>query len=284
MIPELGIVADEISRNFREAVRIGTQCGLRRYEIRFLQSGRAPLCDEAELREIESICDGEGLTLTALSPGLFKWADTPEKVRREMDELWPRAIALAQRWQLDTLVIFGCCKHGATETNADTLSSDHPPRWVIDALAEAAERAAQANFKLLIEAEPVCWADTGKATAALIAATGAQNLLINYDPCNSAWQLRRDPLDEFALVAPYIANVHIKDQLDAPVGSGMPTWVVPGEGLLDWVGHFTVLQRLGFRGNYSLEPHINGELATIQQCKAAVERLWEMAEEQSAKT
>jgi len=193
----------------------------------------------------------------------------------------PRAIALAQRWQLNALVVFGFCKPGATEQNADTITSDHPPTWVKEALAEAAACAAAADFKLYLEPEPVCWADTGTATAHLIQATGATNLGINYDPCNTAWQLRRDPLDEFAVCAPYIANVHIKDQLDAPVGSGMPTWVVPGTtGLLDWVGHFSALQELGYQGPFSLEPHINGELTTIQACKTAAERLWEQADKE----
>ncbi|MEJ7712826.1 MAG: hypothetical protein WKF84_24000 [Pyrinomonadaceae bacterium] len=69
---KLGIVADEISRDFREAVRIGTHIGLRRYEVRFLKTGRAPLCDHSELLEVERIRDGEGIEITALSPGLFK--------------------------------------------------------------------------------------------------------------------------------------------------------------------------------------------------------------------
>src|SRR5689334_20931870 len=114
---ELGIVADEINRNFREATRIGMQAGLRRYEIRFLQSGRAPLCDVNELYEIERICAGEGLTITALSPGLFKWTDTPEKFQREMTEVFPRAVEWAQRWHLPALIVFGFQKPGATEAN-----------------------------------------------------------------------------------------------------------------------------------------------------------------------
>lgn len=66
----LGIVADEISRDFREAVRVGTKAGLRRYEVRFLRSGRAPLCDRAELLEVERVRDGEGIEITALSSTL----------------------------------------------------------------------------------------------------------------------------------------------------------------------------------------------------------------------
>ncbi len=268
----LGIVADEINRDFREAVNIGIQAGIRRYEIRFLKSGRAPMCDKSELREIENIRDGEGLEVTALSPGLFKWTDSPEKFRQEMSEVFPRAVELAHRWKLPALVIFGFCKPGATEENADTISGENVLQWVLESLAEAAEKAAAENLNLFIEPEPVCWADSGAATAKIIRQIKAGNLKINYDPCNDAWMLRRDPFNDFATVAPFIANVHIKDQLDAPVGSGMPTWVVPGNGMMNWQAHLSALKTIGYSGAISLEPHINGKLETILACKEAIER------------
>lgn len=270
----LGIVADEISRDFRQAAQIGLAAGLRRYEIRFLKSGRAPMCDPAELLEIENICNGEGLEITALSPGLFKWTDSAEKFRREMDEVFPRSVELARRWNLSALIVFGFCKPGATEENADLIPSDNPPNWVVDSLTEAGARAEEAGLRLLIEAEPVCWADTGIATVKLIHAAKSRAIGVNYDPCNVAWMTRRDPINEFEMVAPFIANVHIKDQLDAPRGSGMPTWVVPGEGMIDYRPHFDGLKRIGYSGPISLEPHIDGKLETIVKCKQAVERLW----------
>ncbi len=270
----LGIVADEINRDFREAVNIGLQAGIRRYEIRFLKTGRAPMCDESELREIEKIRDGEGLEITALSPGLFKWTDTKEKFEKEMLEVFPRAVELAQRWKLPALVIFGFCKQGATEANADTISGENVPMWVIESLAEAAEKAEAENLQLFIEPEPVCYADSGAATAKIIRRIRAENLKINYDPCNDAWMLRRDPINDFNDVAPFIENVHIKDQLDAPVGSGMPTWVIPGEGMMSWRDHLSALMMIGYSGPVSLEPHIDGKLETILACKEAIEKMW----------
>ena len=270
----LGIVADEINRDFCEAVNIGLQAGIRRYEIRFLKSGRAPMCAQNELREIENIRDGEGLEITALSPGLFKWTDTPEKFKVEMSEIFPRAVELAHRWNLPALVIFGFCKPGATEANADTISGANPSGWVVDSLAEAAEKAAAENLKLFIEPEPVCWAESGAATAKLIRQVKAKNLKINYDPCNDAWMLRRDPINDFAEIAPFIANVHIKDQLDAPVGSGMPTWVIPGKGMINWEAHLIALKTIGYSGAISLEPHIDGRLETILACKEAIEKMY----------
>jgi sugar phosphate isomerase/epimerase len=273
----LGIVADEISRDFREAERIGAQAGLRRYEIRFLKSGRAPVCDREELLEIERIRDGEGLEITALSPGLFKWTRDAETFRREMAELFPRAVEWAHRWHLPAVIVFGFCKPGATEANADTIPSDNLPQWVIDSLAEAGARAEAENLKLLIEAEPVCWADTGAATVNLIRRANSPAIGINHDPCNAAWMRRRDPLDEFDLCAPFIANVHIKDQLDAPRGGGMPAWVMPGEGMLDWRAHLAALKRIGYNGPISLEPHFPLTVESLVRCREAVERFWSEA-------
>ena len=279
---ELGIVADEISLNFREAVTTGLRAGLRRYEVRFLESGRAPLCDPIELREIERIRDGEGITITALSPGLFKHVADTAAFQCEMHELYPRAAELAWSWGLRSLIVFGFLKPGATEENGDSVSSDEPPTWVVEALACAAECAEANGMRLLIEPEPICWADSGTATARLIERVGSPALGVNYDPANTAWALRREPLDEFAALAPLIANVHVKDQLDAPRGSGRPTWVVPGEGMMDYRRHFAALKQIGYDGPISLEPHIDGSFETIWRCKTAVERLWAESDDQGS--
>lgn len=271
----LGIVADEISRDFRAAVTMGLQAGIRRYEIRFLQSGRAPMCAAAELHEIERLRDGEGLELTALSPGLFKWTDTPQKFRTEMTDVFPRAVELAQRWQLSALIVFGFQKEGATEANADTIIAEAVPAWVREALAEAAEAATGAGLQLFIEPEPVCYADSGAAAAQMIRAVNTSALGINYDPCNDAWMLRRDPIDDFELVAPFIRNVHIKDQLDAPVGSGMPQWVMPGTGMLDWPQHLARLKQSGYAGPVSLEPHFPLTVESLRQFKNTILQMWE---------
>ena len=180
---KLGIVADEISRDFREAVRVGTRLGIRRYEVRFLQSGRAPMCDNNEMLEVERIRDGEGIEITALSPGLFKYTGKADEFRREMSEVLPRALEWAVRWRLPALIIFGFLKPGATEANGDLISSDNPPDHVSDWLAEAASQAASAGLKLLIEAEPICWADTGIATVELIRKAGTAAAGYQLRPC-----------------------------------------------------------------------------------------------------
>ena len=79
--------------------------------------------------------------------------------------------------------------------------------------------------------------------------------------------------DEFDEVAPLIANVHVKDQ-STRRAERRPTWVAPGEGMVDYRAHFAALQRINYAGPVSLEPHMDGSLATIQKCKQAAEQLW----------
>jgi sugar phosphate isomerase/epimerase len=266
----LGIVADEIDRDFAAAVRIGTELGLRRYEIRFLTTGRAPLCDVKEMHEVERIAAGEGVTITALSPGLFKMTDDQTAFDREMSEVYPRAAEWAHRWNLPGLITFGFHKPGVTEQSFAARAPEPVPGHVLDWLAAADERAQDDKLLLMIEPEPICQADTATLTAHLIEQTGAKNLRINYDPGNVAWLTGRDPIDDFPAAAPWIANVHVKDL--RPFEPGVrPTFVPAGQGLIDFRAHFRALRQANYRGPISLEPHMDGSPATIRDCINAVE-------------
>src|ERR1035438_4483408 len=123
----LGILSDEIDRDFPQAVRHGMAAGLRWFELRSVKSGRAPMCDVADLYEVEHVVRDEGITLTGFSPGLFKNVSDAAGFEREMREVYPRAAEWAKRLNLTSMIVFGFRKPGAIEENGDTLSSDDPP-------------------------------------------------------------------------------------------------------------------------------------------------------------
>jgi sugar phosphate isomerase/epimerase len=281
LVKNFGIVADEIDRDFAAAVRTGTALGLRRYEIRFLTTGRAPMCDPSELREVERIAAHEEVEITALSPGLFKLTDTEGAFRRDLGEIYPKAAEWAHRWRLPGLIVFGFHKPGATEENAGSIAPAEAPNQVIDWLAEAGERSAADGLHLMIEPEPICWADTSNGTAAMIGRAGGSpdqsgGLRINYDPGNVAWLRQLDPIAEFGAAAPWIANVHVKDLLPMVQGATRPRFVPAGEGMIDYRAHFAALRRAGYRGPISLEPHMDGRPETIRRCKEALEKTYEI--------
>jgi sugar phosphate isomerase/epimerase len=267
----LGIVSDEISRDFAGAVRVGVSLGIRRYEIRNLEAGRAPMCGDRAMLEVAAIAREAGVEITALSPGLFKNTEDAAGFRREMDEVYPRAAEWAHRWNLPGLIVFGFHKPGATEGTAPEFSSAHPPDEVAEWLGEAGERARADGLTLMIEPEPICWCDSGRATAALLARAGSPALKINYDPGNVAWLENRDPLREFAAVAPWIANVHVKDLRPLTRGAAFPEWVPAGEGMIDYAAHLHALREIGYTGPVSLEPHMDSSAEATRRCKEALE-------------
>ena len=267
---KLGIVADEISRDFGKAVQVGTQLGLVRYEIRNLTSGRAPMCDGKELREVEEIAEREGIEITALSPGLFKYVEDEAGFEREMRELYPRAAELAHRWKLPGLITFGFHKPGATEENAAGLPKCPVPQQVVEWLARAGEKASEDGLLMMIEPEPICRVDTARVAADLIVRSGAKSLRINYDPGNVAWLEQRDPIDEFDVAARWIANVHVKDLLPIKPGATRPEFVPAGCGMIGFRKHFAALKSAAYQGPISLEPHMDGDVETIRRCRDAV--------------
>jgi sugar phosphate isomerase/epimerase len=251
MTTNIGIVSDEITPDFAKALRIGTSLGIRRYEIRNLPAGRAPMCGDASMLEVERLACSAGVEITALSPGLFKMTADETAFLREMSEIYPRAVEWALRWKLPGLIVFGFHKNA-------------PPQWT-EWLAEAGERAAADDLILMVEPEPICHCDTGRTTAAAIA--GRRGLRINYDPGNVAWLEERDPLYEFDAAAPYISNVHVKDL--KRVTNGDPEWVPPGEGMIDYAAHFRKLREIGYQGPISLEPH----MPDVIGCKRGLDRI-----------
>lgn len=273
---KLGIVADEISRDFRQAVRIGSEVGLQNYEIRFLQTGRFPLCTNEELREIERVCAGENVEVTAVSPGLFKWTNTDDETfRHELNEILPRTIELTQRWNVKNLIVFGFHKPQMTEESFEPGAA--LPEILFDRFAEVAQIAEAENLTVLIEPEPICWIDTHARAAEAIRRIGSPVLKINYDPGNVAWLTKSDPLAELEPVARFVGGVHVKDLRE--LRDKKPIWTTPGNGMIDYTAHFAKLRTAGYYGTISLEPHFPLDADNLWACKNAVEKFWTAAAE-----
>jgi sugar phosphate isomerase/epimerase len=256
---ELGIVADEISRDFAQAVKIGKSLGITRYEIRNLVSGRIPMVLQEELREVEQIVKREEVRITAISPGLFKNTCDDAGFQRDRTEIYPRSAELAHRWGLPGIIVFGFHK---------SAPAGNVPAWFL----EAAAQAAVDGLQLMIEPEPICHVDSASAAAKLIR---MRSVRLNYDPGNVAWLENRDPIDEFDAAAPMIANVHVKDLRPLERGPENPEWVPVGEGMIDWRTHFQRLREIGYQGPVSLEPHMDGNPETIRRAIVACRTAWE---------
>jgi len=226
----LGIVSDEIAPSFREAMSHGSAWGITRYEIRCLASGRIPDVQPGEWNDTLAAIRGEGLRVTALSPGIFKHSlDREDELERELREVLPRTLECAAACGAPLVIVFGVQRRAADGRRERAK--------VIGLLRRAAEQAAAAGMKIAIENEPGFHCDTGAATRAIIDEAGTSALGANWDPCNAFGTDELPYPAGYEAIRPVILNVHAKDTARGSLIQCVPI----GEGAIDWPGQVRAL-------------------------------------------
>lgn len=237
---DIGIVTDEISRDLAESLEIAQAWGLSHFELREGGEDRFPNFTRKEVGLVDDLVRSGG-HITAVSPGILKGsvADRPT-IRREIDDVLPRSIELAKRFECPLLIVFGFERRAHDDENR-TLA--------LDVLTEVAEIVAAAELTAAVENEPNFWIDKPSSSAEMLAEIGHSDLRLNWDPANLHWGGTLPDYDGFHALRPYISNVHVKDfypdDPDAPwrpVGAGATPW----ERMLPWIidetnlGHVTI--------------------------------------------
>lgn len=240
----LGIVSDEISPDFREAVRYGTQWGISTYELRMLKTGRVPSIQADELEEVKTAVKEYGIRISALSPGIFKHPLSQHSVlNRELTDVLPRTLAMAREFGAPLVIVFGFQR----EQDEAAGNFENAVAW----MRRAAEQALKNNIILAVENEPGFWCDSGANTAKLIAAVDSPALRANWDACNGYGTKEVPFPDGYQAIKKYIANVHVKDTKQGSLIQCVPV----GEGAIDWKGQLEALVRDRIVNHVSIETH-----------------------------
>jgi sugar phosphate isomerase/epimerase len=228
----LGIVSDEIDNAFPVAAGHAREWGISRFELRCLKTGRVPAVDPAELDEVEKIVREQSLSVTALSPGMFKnHVSDAEAIEQELREVLPATVALGRRLNVPLIIVFGFKRNpGEPASMRD---------GAIGYFRRAAEVAAAAGMKVAVENEPGFWCDTGVNTRDIIRDVGAPGLGVNWDPCNAYGTTETPYPDGYNAVRDVIFNVHAKDTLKGSLIQCVPI----GNGAIDWTGQMAALCR-----------------------------------------
>ena len=72
MAIEVSLVTDELSADPRTAFELGSEWGIRHYELRGFYAERAPMISRHQRHRLHQMVGEFGASITALSPGLFK--------------------------------------------------------------------------------------------------------------------------------------------------------------------------------------------------------------------
>ncbi len=277
----ISIVADELSNDPETAFELGLEWGISEFELRGVFDQRVPRVDPHLRRRLVRAVRDFGVSITAVSPGLFKtpfpvaeplrsnlgwmdkgfdatWSSARALLADHLDALLRETVDFAGEIGAGTIIAFSFQRGGS--------QADRPPAALVEALSIAAERTTAAGLTLAIETEEGHWANTGARTAALVSAIGAANVGVNWDPANALIDGDVPYPDGYAAVRGMVRNVHFKDVAVEPDGR----WSIVAEGGVDWAGQIAALAADSYEGAIAIEPHLSPSVAS---CRSALKRL-----------
>jgi sugar phosphate isomerase/epimerase len=241
---DIGVVTDEVSTDLDEALELGFAWGLSRFELREGSEERFPFFTDREIRRVEDALKS-GAEITAVSPGILKGAvGDDERLNRELEQVLPQSIELAQRFNCSRIITFGFARR--SDASGDARGE------VLRAFEQAAEQAAAADMTIAIENEPNFWIDRPGPAAALLREIGHPALSLNWDPANQHWGGDRPTRDDFEAIRDDLANVHVKDY--TPEDPDVP-WRPVGDGITPWTDILTWIIEDARLDHVTLETH-----------------------------
>jgi len=265
----IAVVSDEISDDFEEAVQLGLLLGLTDYELRWvrpagaLQRLRSGDLSAEQAAELAAVAQRYGVAIRALSPGLFNCPWDGSGPNGQLERL-ERSFRLAEQVGARDILIDGFMP-------AEGRRNGICPLGVIDALGEAAARARAQGFRLLLRNAPGCYSDTGAHTASIVHAVHSPALAVSWDPCHAARAGEAAVAEGYEWVAPFVADVRVKDQARRD-GLGYE-YTILHQGSLDWPAQLEALGRDGFQGTLTLGAQFEPRLLNTMHSLEALRRL-----------
>jgi sugar phosphate isomerase/epimerase len=247
-MPTLSVITDEISTNLDHALDACAELGIAAVELRVVGDANIVELDDAAIDAIKRSLNRRGMTVTCIASPFLKcdfWGDDEAAHAAQLGIL-RRSIAIADALGAPIVRTFSFWRAAEPESLREPA---------LAALAEATAICRDAGVLLGLENEHACTAATGAETAWLLDRVPDQTLGVIWDPGNEA-VVGSDPYPTgYQAVRGRIHHVHLKDPRAIAVD---PTFVVMGEGALDYVDQFRALAADGYDGALSLETHVKG--------------------------
>lgn len=281
---KVSLVTDELSSDFETAVEIGTEWGIRNYELRGVGTERIGTHSEYAEHHLRNVIDRFGVTISAVSPGIFKvshqqdvfegwtvlkWQDVYEfeqqrrleaVIENQIEIVLPRTIRFCHAVGCRNIILF------SFNRPAGVPSGTPLPEFLLGYFKRAVKIAEENQIQLYIENEHICYGDTVDNCIQIIESVGSPNLFINWDPGNAYFAHELPYPTAYEKIAPYIRHVHMKDAITHP--NGDMEYVVNGE--IKWEEQLRALMDSGYEGYLSIETHCRPK---VKSAKSTLDRI-----------
>jgi len=253
---KVGIITDEISQDFEEALKFLKEYSLGFCELRELWGKNLMDVPKEDLKRAKSLLRQYGIRVTNIASPIFKYdlpgmtAPTTERdvfrakfTDHDSDQLLQKAADLTHFFDTPLVRVFSYWRLEQPE--------DAYPQ-VRDRLARAAEFARSHAMILGLENEHTCNVGTGRELGRIVRDVDSPHLRGVWDPGN-AIVLGEPPLPEaYDAVRGLFDHMHVKDVRKE---SGEWRWLPVGDGVADYPAMFRALVRDKYQGTLSLETH-----------------------------
>lgn len=277
----ISLVTDELSADLETAIELGTDWGIKNFELRGYGSQRVPMLTDYQKQRVKELLEAYGAKIVAISPGLFKipyvmgnrerfavqaideglyrhWRDGRSLVQYHLNELLPASIEYAKE--------IGTSKIVAFSFDRGENAPDKIPDEILEILQSAALLTEKAGLQLLIEVEVNFWVDSGRHAVEVLRAINNPSVGVNWDPGNGIQSGERPYPEGYEHARGFIQHIHFKDSARTPEGGFQHAL----EGMVDWSGQIKALAADGYAGYLSVEHHLQPKVAST---KAAIHRL-----------
>jgi L-ribulose-5-phosphate 3-epimerase len=257
---QLGIITDEVTQDFEQALVWAKGFGLHWVELRFLWNKYVVDLSSDDVKRAKDLLGKYQMKVSVVDSPYFKTllpgtqsrfseakADPLQSDFARQDAILERAIARAKDFGTDKVRVFSFLRVAEPESVFEKVAKE---------LDRSAVVAQGAGIRLLLENEFSCNVATGRESAKMLQMVKSPVLGLNWDPGNAyaAGELKPYPDGYNAIDKKRFWHLHLKDAAPAPKGQEV-NWRPIGGGDIDYVGQFRALLKDGYTGTMSLETH-----------------------------
>lgn len=237
----LGVITDEVTQDFEEALQFASEFGLDCVELRSAwEKGPFDYTDE-DIDKIKALSDRYGIPVTAISSPVFK-CEYNETNIKEHTQAFERLAKYAVKLGASTIRCFDFFKDESV-----TL------KMIKDAYMPVCDICKQYGITVVIESEPTTNSQCCEDIAAVVKAIDNPGVRALYDPGNNIYASTEVPYPAgYEYIRDTLIHVHVKD---AVLEDGKAVGVAVGSGLVDYPGIFAALAGDGYDGDIMLETH-----------------------------
>jgi sugar phosphate isomerase/epimerase len=241
-----GVITDEISQEFREAVSLVSKYNLDGVEIRSVWEKGPHELDKKDIMNIKGMLEDAGLEVCGISAPFYKCDIDSEAEIKEHMEILKKSSELAHNLGTKLVRGFTFWKKGDFDRNFSKI---------VSRFEEPVKLLEREGITLALEFDPSVFATNAKKLTRVVAAIDSPYVRALWDPGNDIY----DPdgeipyPDGYEIIKPYMVHMHLKDAVKSPDGkiNGVPL----GEGQVDYKGQFVKLKEDNYEGYLVLETH-----------------------------